>query len=63
MDRPPEFDPQKVRIGLMVMGAVLVISIALAIFVADPIGRFVFIFVAIVCAIQLIRLRSRYTKT
>ena len=62
VNHPPEFDPQKVRIGLMVMGAVLVLSIALAIFVSDPVGRFVFVFVAVVCLVQLIRVRRRYTK-
>jgi hypothetical protein len=58
----PEYDPRKVRIGLTVIGAVIVVSIALFIFVNDPIGRFVFGFVAIVSFVQLWRLRRRYSS-
>jgi hypothetical protein len=53
----PEYDERKVRIGLMLIGAVIAISIALFIVVDDPIGRFIFGFVAIVSAVQLWRLR------
>ena len=46
----------------MLIGAVAVISIALLIFVNDPLGRFVFGFVAIMSLIQLWRLRRRYSS-
>ena len=38
------------------MGAVLVLSIVLLIVVSDPLGRFIFAFVAVVCLVQLWRL-------
>ena len=63
VDRTPDFDPQRVRIGLMLMGAVLVTAIALAIFVSDPVGRFIFIFVAIVSLVQFIRIRRRHSNS
>jgi hypothetical protein len=55
----PEVDPRKIRAGLMMIGAVIAIALALAIVVSDPIGRFIFLFVAIVSGVQLWRLRRR----
>ena len=50
------YDERRIRLGLLMMGAVLVLSIVLLIVVSDPLGRFIFAFVAVVCLVQLWRL-------
>jgi hypothetical protein len=50
------YDERRIRLGLLMMGVVLVLSIVLVIVVSDPLGRFIFGFVAAVCLVQLWRL-------
>jgi len=52
-----EIDPRKVRLGMMLMGAVTVIAIALLLVIDDPVARFIFAFVAIGSLIQTWRAR------
>jgi hypothetical protein len=58
-DEPGEFDPRKIRLGMMIIGAVAVIAIVLLIAIDDPVARFVFAFVAIASLIQTWRARQR----
>jgi len=57
-----EIDPRRVKFGMMVMGAMTVIAIVLLIAVHDPIGRFIFGFVAVVGLLQTWRAR-RHAKS
>ena len=50
------YDERRIRLGLLIMGVVLVLSIVLLIIVSDPLGRFIFAFVAVACLVQLWRL-------
>jgi hypothetical protein len=50
------YDERRIRAGLLIMGVVLVIAVVLLIVVNDPIGRFIFGFVVLVCLVQLWRL-------
>ena len=52
----PSYDARRIRAGLLMMGAVLVVAVVLLIIVSDPIGRFIFGFVALICVVQLWRL-------
>jgi hypothetical protein len=56
VEGPPTSEPRKIRLGLIIMGAVLAIALALAVAVDDPVGRFIFGFVAVACVVQLWRL-------
>ena len=51
----PGYDERKIRAGLLMMGAALVISLVLLFIVNDPVGRFIFGFVALVSVVQLWR--------
>ena len=55
--RVNEIDPRRVRLGMMLMGAVTVIAIALLIVIDDPVARFIFGFVAVAGLIQTWRAR------
>jgi hypothetical protein len=50
------YDERRIRVGLLMMGVVLVLSIVLLIVVNDPLGRFIFAFIAAMCVVQLWRL-------
>jgi Flp pilus assembly protein TadB len=50
------YDERKIRLGLLMMGVALVLAVVLLIVVNDPIGRFIFGFVALACLVQLWRL-------
>jgi hypothetical protein len=61
-ERVNEIDPRKVRLGMMFMGAVTVIAIVLLIAVDDPVGRFIFGFVAVAGLVQTWRARRHGTS-
>ena len=60
VDEKPEIDPRRVRTGMMIMGAVTAIALALLIAVNDPVGRFIFGFVAVASLIQTWRARRHW---
>lgn len=59
MDQGEEINPRKIRIGMMIVGAVTVISIVLLLAIDDPSARFVFGFVAVASLIQTWRIRRQ----
>ena len=59
MNQGDEVNPRKIRAGMMIIGAVTAIALALAIVIDDPTARFVFTFVFVAGLIQTWRLRRR----
>lgn len=59
MNEGDDIDPRKVRMGMMIIGAVTVIAIVLLIAIDDPVARFVFGFVAVASLVQTWRARRR----
>lgn len=58
-DEGDEIDPRKIRVGMMMVGAMTAIAVALLIVINDPGARFVFAFVAVIGLIQTFRIRRR----
>ena len=54
-----EINPRKIRAGMMMVGGMTAIAIALLIVINDTTARFVFGFVAVVGLIQTWRIRRR----
>jgi membrane protease YdiL (CAAX protease family) len=54
-----EINPRKIRLGMMMIGAVTVLSLVLTLAIGDPTARIVFAFVFIAGLIQTWRLRRR----
>jgi hypothetical protein len=59
VDAGDEINPAKIRAGMMMIGAVTAISLALAVVINDPAARFIFLFVFVAGLIQTWRLRRR----
>jgi hypothetical protein len=55
-DDAPQMNPRKVRMGLAVVVAVVVVAIVLFAVVNDPLGRAVFVGVAVVALVRAIGL-------
>jgi hypothetical protein len=62
MNEGNELDRRKVRLGMILIGAVTVIAIVLLITIDDPVARFIFAFVAIASLVQTWRARRRLTS-
>ena len=59
MNEGDEINPRKIRVGMMIIGAVTVVSIVLLVAIDDPSARFVFGFVAVASLIQTWRIRRQ----
>jgi hypothetical protein len=55
-----EINPRKIRTGMMIVGGMTAVAIALLIVISDTTARFVFGFVAIVGLVQTWRIRRRW---
>ena len=60
MNEGDQIDPRKIRTGMMIVGAMTAVAIALLIVLNDVTARVVFGFVAIVGLIQTWRIRRRW---
>ncbi len=55
-DATPPPNPRKVRLGLLIIGVILVVAIILAIVVKDPVGRAIFVAIMILAFVRMILL-------
>lgn len=59
VDTGDEIDPRKIRLGMLMIGAVTVLALVLTLAINDPTARIVFAFVFVAGLIQTWRIRRR----